>query len=116
MTKEQILEFNKKCAIFIGAKFYNGDKETFPNGYWLLDDDDYDFDLSKYLGNMKFHSDWHLIMGVIEKIESLKYGVEIIGNYCHIIGSDIYSTKVNKKQAIIEAIDRFLTDYLNGTK
>lgn len=33
MTKEQILEFNKKCAIFIGAKHYNDDKVTFPDGY-----------------------------------------------------------------------------------
>lgn len=37
MTKEQIFEFNKKCAsacaIFIGAKHYNDYKVTFPDGY-----------------------------------------------------------------------------------
>jgi hypothetical protein len=58
MDFEKQLEFNKKCAEFIGACFYNDDIEAYPNGYWMLGDPEYY--LPSELKDMEFHSDWNV--------------------------------------------------------
>lgn len=72
MTEIEILEYNKRCSDFLGAYFCNDDLENFPNGYWKINNDK--MDLPLHLKDMQFHSDWNLIMGVVEAIEKLELG------------------------------------------
>lgn len=67
MTEKEILEYNKKCAEFLGFKYKNQSK------FWAI----YPLDNNSYLrqlgyvrmDNLKFHSDWNWIMEVVEAIE-----------------------------------------------
>ena len=130
MTKEQILEFNKKCAIFIGAKHYNDDPENFPEGYWLLDDEDCDIDLPYFLSDMTFHSDRNLIMKISEAIVAQGFRQYTISHEafsrCVLTDMSILEQKHNFDggnivadsgecgeyiQALVAAIDKFFTWY-----
>ena len=133
MTPQEKLEYNKRCAEFLG--YVN----TTPT--------DKDFNIYKnekgmIIGNniytiletmsMKFHSDWNWIMEVVEAIEKLyshpnkeinidiKPGqIEIFqrpfylenNNYHEVIYlSDGYINS-SKKEAVVQAIDQFLIWY-----
>ena len=121
MNYEEILEYNKRCATFLGAVFYDDDKIAFPEGYYMLDS--HEFDLPCQLTDMSFHSDWNWIMYVIDKIESTNikkgfgyyYCFKIGYDWCTIEGSDgkIIPTICyrNKIESTIQAIDKFLIWY-----
>ena len=109
MTQQEILEYNKRCAEFL--KIITND------GFWVEFDklmpNEITMSYSKrhHIEHLLFHSDWNWIMEVIETIEKLKYGVEVVGNYCHIIGAGIYSSQKDKKEAVIKSINEFLILY-----
>ena len=121
MTQEEIVQYNKLCAEFLG--------------YVNLTPDDKDFDfyekLDGVLGkmlepkSMKFHSDWNWIMVVVDAIEKLKFNVRIT-IACIIIEnafdndsnlSPIYKFHSmqgefeSKKEAVVQAINQFLIWY-----
>ena len=125
MTKQEIIEYNKRCAEFLGAELYIPK----PWYYFPKYNEHYYFK-SRYEPNrftlkmMKFHSDWNWIMEVVEAIEKLKYLVYIQSNFCLIqeIGSKennfepyIVASKYGntKKEAVVQAINQFLIWYNN---
>lgn len=137
MTQEEILEYNKRCAEFLGYE------NTTPT--------DRDFNIYKnekgiIIGNKiitmielmsaKFHSDWNWIMEVIEKIENLGFATKIDHDYCvsnygcdrceidtrenALFDPDEYEEKEepivfklvkSKKEAVVYAINEFLIWY-----
>lgn len=129
MTQEEILEFNKRCAKFLGSELKNDGQFD----YWTYDH--LGFDSMKISGsawvsgNFEFHSDWNWIMEVVEAIEKLnssKFYVSILENECEIIDKEAASNEENpfmikpiaaytesesKKEAVIQAINQFLVWY-----
>lgn len=110
-----IIENNKIIAEFMGLSkttmFYN----LKTGNYVKKENDDCDIQVEiVYLKNKKpitnfyYHSDWNWLMEVVEKIEKMKFGFEVIGNYCHIIGTYIYSTKKTKIEAVYLAVVEFI--------
>jgi hypothetical protein len=128
-TQEEILEYNKRCAEFLGLK----------RGWWIsqqkpLTDDKkqwWDIDEKTFLGtrvyydkDLLFHSDWNWIMEVVEAIEKLRYLVVIQSNFCQIqeVGKKensfspriiAYQEALTKKEAVVQAINQFLIWYNN---
>lgn len=125
MTKTEILNYNKQCAYIIGwLKQYNGQDFIEINSNKLIEwlpsniynrtmTGKYQFDLEL----CKFHSDWNWIHEIIESIEKLNYYTknECIRNvnYFNIYELEnnevtFYGTSNSKKEAVVEAIDKFL--------
>jgi len=114
MIQQEILEYNKRCAEFLGwnkthPKIKDWHIYITPIGHISYD-------------KMLFHSDWNWIMEVVEAIEKLKYLVVIQSNFCQIqeigtkkndfkpyIIASIYSN--DKKEAVVQAINQFLIWY-----
>ena len=123
MTPDEILDYNKRCAEFLGVdvnystEVYKDSKST----------------LRQYIHNMpkseslKFHSDWNWIMEVVKAIEKLNFAVEINSDTCVIQSNDgeysessncmvncsyeEYSTHSSKKEAVVQAINQLLIWY-----
>lgn len=96
MTQEEILQYNKRCAEFLGMD----------NDAFLLAKQ-----IEKNTGicHLKFHSDWNWIMEVVEAIEK-KAWVNIKG--CAVDISTIANLNApTKKEAVVEAINQFLIWY-----
>lgn len=70
MTKKEIEKFNKNCAIFLGAQIFDDDKEAYPNGYWMIQNDK--FDLPYNIEDMTFHLDYNLLMFIVERIKYIE--------------------------------------------
>lgn len=72
MTTEQIFEDNELIANFMGYKIIKG-KQNFlykpNNDDWIIGSDDINY----ILNHFKYHTDWNWLMGVVEKIESIRY-------------------------------------------
>ena len=141
MTQEEINDYNRRCAEFLGLK----------RGWWIsqqkpLTDDKKqwcDLDGKTFLGSkvyfdkdLKFHSDWNWIMKVVEDIEELGYQFDITGNEVG-VNSNIMSMEnistggtmnsynrsyyptiisiceedYSKKEAVVQAINQFLIWY-----
>jgi hypothetical protein len=119
MNKEEILDYNRRCADFLGWEITG---PGFPAGYW----NDKDF---IQFHELKFHSDWNWIHEVIEAIEKLEFRFEIAYNQvdlecmrpdlnrfsyhinlhdCEGYGNDLQLTK---KEAVVKAINQFLIWY-----
>ena len=118
MTQEEILEYNKRCADFLGWKLENGttclyfhDKRPIGQTWDYKD--------------MRYHSDWNWIMEVLQKITSTGYNWELIDfngtaeeeefMRCSIFNLDITkplykfkSTSSDAKKAVVETINQFL--------
>ena len=62
MTQEEILEYNKRCAEFLG-KEYNDNKIVTPYTHFSGQNP-----TGKIWEECKFHSDWNWIMEVYDKI------------------------------------------------
>lgn len=75
MTEKEILEYNERCAEFLGFKYKNQAK------YWMI----YPLDDNSFLAqkgyipikSMKFHSDWNWIMEVRDKILSINSYINV---------------------------------------
>jgi hypothetical protein len=119
MTQEQILEFNKKCAKFIGAtpqSLYPENKDLeqdgihwkFPNGIKLGMWQNYT------TANMKFHSDWnwiHEVMQVIFQTVSFKTVDECTEEEWYATIGVTRLHMIAHKEAAVEVIRRFLDWY-----
>ncbi len=111
MTQEEILQYNKRCAEFLGMD----------NDAFLLAKQ-----IEKNTGicHLKFHSDWNWIMEVVEAIEhktieGYPYRFETKNGYVWFLNeladkdSIIIQTEINSslKEAVVEAINQFLIWY-----
>ena len=134
MTSQEILEYNKRCAEFLGlqkeTRFFN----LKTGSYVKKDTDECDSEpIALYVKNkkavpdLKFHSDWNWIMEVVEKIQTLdRLGgiVMIQQGRCKITSRmagdhSVYADVSNyylqgmkgQKEAVVEAINQFLIWY-----
>ena len=121
MTNEEILEYNKRCAEFLGFKYKNSKK------FWVK----YPYDDNSFLSqrgymridNLQFHSDWNWIMKIVESILKeyrtdfyLDFDMPINDTFTVSIGSDgkynsIGESNISSKEAVIQAINQFLIWY-----
>lgn len=145
MTQEEIVEFNKRCAEFRGYELITPEMRKNPEqwkgmSYWEHKDKANVHTSKKVLGRegyLSFHSDWNLIMELVESIENLpdgkwfvhistgeaytvvriedgneepQFDVMINVNNCVGYGEDLHLTK---KQAVVKAINQFFRLYDN---
>ncbi len=110
MTQEEILEYNKRCAYFLGWKYIE-DGDIWNPGI------SYNYSFI-YTDNLQFRSDWNWIMEVVEAIDKIQHTqVDILGKYCRISSKGIDfkgSSKEDKKEAVVQAINQFLIWYKNN--
>jgi hypothetical protein len=125
MTAEEILEYNKRCAEFLGAIYSEHAKAWgFGNakniGSKMFHGVMYHnvIEAQRFEKKLKFHSDWNWIMEVVEAIENLFDGevlVEISDESCYIgyykLLYEKYTTMETKKEAVVQAINQFLIWY-----
>ena len=95
MNNKKIREGNKLIAIFMGLKFMGVDIHGFSGDVYSLYDSRYE---SNYLcccnpESMEYHSSWHWLMPVIEKIESITMGTII----------PVFEVVIGHKRCIIES-------------
>jgi len=124
MTQQEILDYNEKCAEFLGAIYSkHADAWGFGNavnigskkfdGIMYVDV----IQAQRFEKDLKFDSDWNWIMELVEAIENKGYDVFINGLYCRITDSgmtdlEIESGKVtSKKESVVQAIRQFLIWY-----
>lgn len=117
MNNQEILEYNRKCAEFMGWEI-----NTFKEQYLYIVSPETATQYNS-LEELKFHSDWNWIMDVIEKMEKnfKKYYIRtnIWNKTCNISAEnskyievfDISKRSPTKKESTIEAITQFLTWY-----
>ena len=123
MTQEKTVEYNKKCAKFLGWKNLND--ESFP---------EYIDKLGNFysLKNLLFNSDWNWIMEVVGKIQTLdkcggivliqqakcKITSRMLGD--HSVYADVSNYLLQgmkgQKEAVVEALNQFLTWYEQNNK
>lgn len=115
MTQEEIIEYNKRCAEFLGYIF-DDLSETYETLHLKLVDPqafgDEQFNCKLKDFELDFHSDWNWIMEVVEAILKLP-NIKPQGDTTQqskTIAIQAYLGKA-KKQATIEAINQFLTWY-----
>jgi hypothetical protein len=125
MNKQEILNFNKRCAEFLGAKVTDLGGAQKAIYYPILGG-------SHYAHKLKFHSDWNWIMEVVEAIEKLfdsniyfkiSWNNVVIGIATQyelayntgFEGVEIHR-EINKKEAAIQAINQFLIWYEDFNK
>jgi len=103
MTNEEVLQYNKRCAEFLGY-LQHGRLIVISN-------------IPTHVSNGKFHSDWNWIMEVVEAIENKGYDVAILSSMCRIYLNDelnddiITYVHLDKKEAVVKAINEFLVWY-----
>lgn len=119
MNKEEIYNYNNRCAEFLGyvnTTPTDKDFNIYENEKGMIIDNKI-YTLLETM-SMKFHSDWNWIMEVVEAIEELDIVVLIGKNTCVIeqpygkTNLDLKSIKRDSKQeAVVEAINQFLKHY-----
>lgn len=133
MTQEEIIQFNRLCADFLGWEF-DGVEFCAPEGFKVIIPFGwkekrtgalhcFETTLFKPVG-LKFHSEWNWIMEVVEAIE--KTDITELSNSAPIVsvrlvGCDIkfynnerlpiLTNAATKKEAVVKAINQFLTWY-----
>jgi len=130
MTQEEILEYNKRCAEFLGAIYSEHARAWgFGNakniGTKMFHGVIYHnvIQAERFEKELKFHSDWNWIMEVVDAIEK-QGGAVCIGNsnvvmiifYLTDAMGDSYSKTrqligETKKEAVVQAINQFLIWY-----
>lgn len=112
MTQDEILQYNKRCAEFLGVTLHES-QLTMPHSHFT-----------------GYHSDWNWIMKVVEAIEKLIFNVRItiacvtienaFDNDSNL--SPIYKFHSiqgefqTKKEAVVQAINQFLIWYEQSMK
>jgi len=131
MIQKEILEYNKRCAEFLGANIQDDSERIYIDK--MKDDDMMFHNMSVNLGTyewngttnihyipfdmLEFHSDWNSIMEVVEAIEKLGFNFNIFHEDCLIKKDRKYvivtnATKIkSKKEAVVQAINQFLIWY-----
>lgn len=136
MTQEEIQEYNKMCAEFLGG-IYSTYAEAWGFGNAYIQPNEIKFGDRTFKGavfaerfekELKFHSDWNWIMEVAEKIEnklSESFNVDICNkNQCEIVkngeeficGYGFETVNHSKKKAVVQAIYQFLKYYNENNK
>jgi hypothetical protein len=130
MNEKEILEYNKRCALFLGA-IYSKQAEAwgFGNakniGSKMFHGVMYHnvVQAERFEKELKFHSDWNWIMDMVEAIEKLTkqdgYGYEILitNSLCvieetnKIFDSNQRVYAKTTKEAVVGAINQFLIWY-----
>ena len=137
MTQDEILQYNKRCALFLGA-IYSEAAEAwgFGNakniGSKMFQGVMYHnvIEAERFEKELKFHSDWNWMMEVVEAIEKLIFNVRItiacvtienaFDNNSNL--SPIYKFHSiqgefqTKKEAVVQAINQFLIWYEQSMK
>ena len=138
MTQEEIKEYNKRCAEFLGMYDYSMDNEYFEKGNYYCYPEKEKNPGSGYYTIVQntsdgyygiFNSDWNWIMEVVEAIEKLGYESLIGGSEYYypekgmryiqsFIKDDvtIYQEAKTKKEAVVQAINQFLIWYNENNK
>ena len=109
MTQQEVLDYNRLCAEFLGWEYI--DKDSHPNayenyGWWLKGTYSKDVDALNnpnwkgFNSGLKFHSDWNWIMEVIEAIVKSRE-----------IDRVLFLSICSKKETVVQAIDQFLIWY-----
>jgi len=120
MTQEEIQEYNKKCAEFIGV--FDEETDRFVFDTKLFNVQSYSFSEKHHKKQLCFDVGWDWIMEIVEKIEEL----DIVASF-QIENPTIYIWKSSeesdfedieidifdktKKEAVVEAINQFLIFY-----
>ena len=137
MTQEEIQEYNKRCALFLGG-IYSNHAEAWGFGNAEVIKTPINFDKKIYHGvieaerfekDLKFHSDWNWIMEVVEKIQLLDIVHDNTRSYdsvfktyectfspsykTHDFGYIRGTSKTSEKEAVVQAINQFLLWYKN---
>ena len=101
-----ILEYNRKCATFLGWSYY------FASAYIPTKKSIVDIGIknnSYPLNEMKFHSDWNWIISVLNNINKLNL---IQSEECNKLRIDLINTYHSfNKNEIIESINQFIDNY-----
>jgi predicted HicB family RNase H-like nuclease len=119
---QNVLQYNKMCAEFLGA-IYSEHAEAwgFGNakniGSKMFHGVMYHnvIEAQRFEKELKFHSDWKWIIEVVEAIEKLGYDVVIAKTSCSIkMNKQLVKAALmleTKKEAVVEAINKFLIWY-----
>ena len=108
MNKQEILEYNKLCAEFLGFKYKNQAKfwAKYPlNNNSFLSQKGY-----MRIDNLCFHSDWNWIITMLDKIALLDFGWKVTSKYVN-----IYSHTGDQRggfDQVLHYIQLFTTYYL----
>jgi hypothetical protein len=114
MTQEELLDYNRKCAEFLGYVKLTEESRLLEY-YKVYKDLD-----GEYVSEtaLKFHSDWNWIHEIIEFIEKLNYKFMLSWNITAITSlvpntplSIAFIQSENRKEAVVEAIYIFLKWY-----
>lgn len=135
MKQEEILEYNKRCAEFLGYELITPQMRKSPekwnNSYWEHKDKANVDASKKVLGSEKslsFNSDWNRIMEVLKQITKCGYNWELIDFNGTVreekfMKCSIFNLQLDKpnhkfifessdaKEAVVQAIDSFLKFY-----
>lgn len=125
MKQEEILEYNKRCAEFLGWKQIKDleiivEENEHLKDCWYLPYTELVFWNTDVL---KFSTDWNWIMDVVESIEKLGYKFQLGWNITALI-SLVPNTPAkialieseNRKEAVVQAINQFLIWYTENNK
>jgi hypothetical protein len=130
MIQEEILEYNKRCAEFLGA-IYSEDAQAWGFGnakyigskmlYGVMYHDV--IEAERFEKQLKFDSDWNWIMEVVEAIQKIII-IEDDDEFCiefyeglpgdpktFVTVGEIEISNKNPKEAVVQAIDQFLIRY-----
>lgn len=109
MTQQETLEYNKRCAEFMGYKCSINGQYELPNMMTFPPKKKSNLCHTAKVccvEDMQFHSDWNWIMEVVNTIEKVAW-VNIKG--CAVDISTIANLNApTKKEAVVEAINQFL--------
>ena len=123
MTQQETLEYNKRCAEFLGMHISVDPADGYDTGTWYKPSD---IEGEVIPSPVLFHSDWNWIMEVKEKICQLDiidefntlYDSVAKGYHCVLLPTykntfDGFYTKVinTEKEAVVKAINQFLIWY-----
>mgnify|MGYP000858116377 CR=1 len=107
MNNQEILEYNKRCAEFLGWKIVDGIIT------WIPEENEFQHEVGySAKGFLKFHSDWNWIMEIVEainKTQNSKQG----GDTTHSTLKREVQALLGKaaKEAVVQAINQFLIWY-----
>ena len=115
MTQKEIIEYNKKCAEFMGMIYDNHNDQ--PNKYWELTDKQNFISQKPYLQDkdLKFHSDWNWVIGIIARITLVakenNHNKKYDEQWRLLFDYESYSFFSGNIESIIKAINQFLIWY-----
>jgi len=110
MTQDEILEYNKNCAEFLGYEHYMFRGYTM----YVFDEDNHRTEI-----DLHYHSDWNWIMEVVEAIENIEVQEAIKENanteLNRALGKVLDLPIYTPKKAVVQSINQFLIWYNEQT-